>query len=112
MNKYDIKLIVIILFVVVFILFLTRKNNNYANVYYNNELVLKIDLNIDKEYSVEGYNGIVKIKVKDNKLKVIEETSKFHICSKMDYTNNGVIVCLPNKITINFSNNELDTIAG
>jgi len=112
MNKYDIILIVIILFVAIFILFITKKDNNYANVYYNDKLILKIDLSINKDYSVEGYNGIVKLKVKDNKIKVIEETSKLHICSKVDYTNSGVIVCLPNKIVIDFSNNELDTIAG
>ena len=112
MNKYDIRLIIIILFVVIFILVLTKKNSNYANVYYNNRLILIIDLSISKEYSVDGYNGVVKLKVKDNKIKVIEETSKNHICSKEGYTNSGVIVCLPNKIIINFSNDELDAIAG
>ncbi|MBQ6282088.1 MAG: NusG domain II-containing protein [Bacilli bacterium] len=112
MNKYDIRLIGIVLVIILLILFFTRKDNNYANVYYNDKLILKIDLSIDKEYSVNGYNGIVKLKVKDNKIKVMEETSKMHICSKVDWTNSGVIVCLPNKIVINFSNDELDTVSG
>ena len=112
MNKYDIRLIGIVLVIILLILFFTRKDNNYANVYYNDKLILKIDLSIDKEYSVNGYNGIVKLKVKGNKIKVMEETSKMHICSKVDWTNSGVIVCLPNKIVINFSNDELDTVSG
>lgn len=112
MNKYDIRLIIIILIIILLVLFFTKKDNNYANVYYNDKLILKIDLSIDKEYNVDGYNGIVKLKVKNNKIKVTEETSKLHVCSKVDWTNSGVIVCLPNKIVINFSNNELDTTSG
>ena len=63
MNKYDIKFIIILIFIIVFILLITKNNNNYADVYYSNKLILKIDLNIDKEYNVEGYNGIVKLEV-------------------------------------------------
>ena len=112
MNKYDIKFIIILIFIIVFILLITKKNNNYADVYYSNKLILKIDLNIDKEYNVEGYNGIVKLEVNNGKIRVKEETSKLHICSKMGWTNKGSIVCLPNKIVISFSNDDLDTISG
>lgn len=113
MNKSDIKLIVIVLFISVILLLLFKiKTNNYAYVYYDNSLVLEINLNKDEKYRVEGYNGEVLIEVKDNKLRVYKENSPLHICSKQGFTNNGSIVCLPNKIVITFDNNELDAIVG
>lgn len=111
MNKYDIRFIILLLIIVVILFLIIKKDNNYADVYYNDKLILKIDLNDDSEYIVDGYNGIVKLEVKNNKLRVKEETSLFHLCSKQGWVNSGVIVCLPNKIVINFSNNNLDTIS-
>lgn len=113
MNKSDIKLIVIVLFISVILLLLFKiKTNNYAYVYYDNSLVLEINLNKDEKYRVEGYNGEVLIEVKNNKLRVSKENSPLHICSKQGFTNNGSIVCLPNKIVITFDNNELDATVG
>lgn len=111
MNKYDIRFIVVLLVIVVVLFLVIKEDNNYANVYYNDKLILKIDLNSDKEYTVDGYNGVVKLEVKNNKLRVKEEISPLHICSKQGWTSSGVIVCLPNKIVIKFSNNDLDTIS-
>jgi len=113
MNKYDLFLISIIVFISILLLVLFKSNdNNYAYVYYNNDLVRIIDLSIDDSYTVLGYNGEVLILVKDNKLKVVKEESPLHICSKQDFTNEGLIVCLPNKIVIEFGNSNLDTIVG
>ena len=72
----------------------------------------KIDLSINDTYSVKGFNGEVIIEVNNNKLRVKKEDSPLHICSKQGFTNKGSIVCLPNKIVINFKNNELDAIVG
>jgi len=113
MNRSDIKLIIILLFIsIILLLFLRIKDNNYAYVYYDNSLVLKIDLKDDNTYKVDGFNGEVIIEVKDNRLRVLEENSPLHICSKQGFTNNGSIVCLPNKIVITFDNENLDTIVG
>lgn len=111
MNKSDVKLILIILvFSFLLLIFTNNNKNNYAFVYYDNKEVLKIDLNINESYSVEGFNGEVIIEVKNNKLRVKKEDSPLHICSKQGFVDNGSIVCLPNKIVITFSNDELDTI--
>ena len=113
MNKSDIKLILIILIFSFLLLMFTNNNkSNYALVYYYNKEVLRIDLSIDDTYSVEGYNGEVLIEVKDNKLRIEKEESPLHICSKQGFMNKGQIVCLPNKIVITFSNEELDTVVG
>ena len=113
MNKFDIKLILIILiFSFLLLIFLNNDKSNYAFVYYDNKEVLKIDLNINDDYSVNGFNGEVIIEVKNNKLRVKKEDSPLHICSKQGWVNKGSIVCLPNKIVINFDSDELDTIVG
>ena len=112
MNKYDYIVISIVIIISILLLVIINiNNNNYAYVYYDNNLIKTIDLKKDNEYKVNGYNGEVIINVKDNKLKVIKEDSPLHICSKSNYTNSGIIACLPNKIIIKF-NDELDARAG
>lgn len=111
MNKSDIKLILIILIFSFLLLMFTNTNkSNYAFVYYDNKEVLKIDLSVNKNYSVEGFNGEVLIEVKDNKLRVSKEDSPLHICSKQGWMNTGSIVCLPNKIVITFDSVRLDAV--
>ena len=111
MNKYDFILIFVVLIISILLVSLDRNDNNYAYVYYDNKLINTINLNKDNKYIVNGYNGEVELEIKNNKLKVINENSPLHLCSKKDFTNKGVIVCLPNKIVIKF-NDELDTRVG
>ena len=109
MNKNDFKLIfILIIFIIILFPFFNIKNNDKALVYYKNELILSIDLNIDKTYEVNGKNGTVKIVVKDNKIKVDSENSPKHICSKQGYISKSYesIVCLPNEIVIKIENKE------
>lgn len=113
MNKSDIKLILIILiFSFLLLIFMNDKKSNYALVYYDNKEILKIDLTINDSYSVKGFNGEVIIEVNKGKLRVKKEDSPLHICSKQGFTDKGSIVCLPNKIVINFETEELDAIVG
>lgn len=119
MNKNDIKLIVILIIVSVFSILILklRENNNLkvAKVYYNDKLVLTIDLNIkeEKTYNVEGFNGSVEIIAYNGKVKVSDEISPLNLCSKQGYISKSYesIVCLPNKIVIKIEDNEqLDTV--
>lgn len=116
MNKSDKKLIIILLIVLI-ILFIfkliIKTYNNYAYVYYENNIIKTIDLTVDNIYTVDGNNGDVIIEVKNNKIRVIEENSPLHICSKQGWVSDGTpIVCLPNKIVIKItSNNEYDAIS-
>ncbi len=115
-NKRDILLIIIIICISLFLIIINKvneKNGVSANVYYNNKLIKKIDLSIDKSYVVKGYNGNVKITVKNGKIKVDEEKSPLHLCSKMGYISKSheTIVCLPNKIVIEIDNKQdIDTV--
>ena len=115
-NKFDIILIVSIICISsIFIIInkINSKQGKYANVYYDSKLVKKIDLSINKTYNVKGYNGNVKIVVKDKKIKVDSEISPLHLCSKQGYISKSyeTIICLPNKIVIEIdSNKEIDTV--
>ena len=115
-NKFDIILIISIICISsIFIIInkINSKQGKYANVYYDSKLVKKIDLSINKTYNVKGYNGNVKIVVKDKKIKVDSEISPLHLCSKQGYISKSyeTIICLPNKIVIEIdSNKEIDTV--
>lgn len=115
MNKNDIKLIIVLLVIILisFILyFVTKKDAIKAYVYYKDELIQEIDLSIDNTYQVTGENGEVVIEVKDNKIRVIKENSPYHLCSKQGFIDNSnqSLICLPNKIVITISGEEVDTV--
>ena len=105
MNKNDIKLVIFLLLtigLIFLIITITKKEGTRAEVYYKNELILSIDLNIDKEYIVDGELGDVVLEVKDKKIRVKKENSPKNICSKEGYISDSTrtLICLPNKITV------------
>lgn len=113
MNKNDFKLIIIVIvisLIFIFLYLINKKEANYAFVYHESDLILKIDLNINNIYHVEGDNGDVVIEVKNKKIKVISENSPYHLCSKQgEISNTGEsIICLPNKIIIELPNDAID----
>lgn len=114
MNKNDFKMILIVTLVicVLFIIyFFNKEEANTALVYHGSDLILTIDLNIDNKYVVQGDNGEVVIIVSNKKIKVENENSPYHLCSKQGYISKTgeSIVCLPNKIIIELPNNDIDT---
>lgn len=118
MNKNDIILVSILVIIIASLFIVLNMNQEKvknAIVYYENDEILKINLNINKTYKVKGYNGEVKIVVKDKKIKVAQENSPLHLCSKQGYISKSYesIICLPNRIVIKLeSNSDIDAIAG
>lgn len=116
MNKSDVKLIVLLLIVigVIFIFIgVTKEDGSMAEVYYEDKKILTIDLNIDNEYIVDGELGDVVLEIKNRKIRVKEENSPKHICSKEGFIGDSsrTLICLPNKIIIKIvGNNELDGV--
>ncbi len=113
MNKNDwilISTILILSGILFLIYFLNKSTTNIAYVYHANDLIMTIDLTIDQQYVVNGDNGIVKIEVIDNKIRVVEENSPRHLCSKQGFISNSgqSIICLPNKIIIDLPNENID----
>ena len=116
MNKSDIKL-VIVLIVIIFSIFIfiniTKEDGSVAEVYYEDELVLTIDLNIDGEYVVNGELGDVILEVKNKMVRVKEENSPKHICSKEVFIGDSsrTLICLPNKVIVKIvGDNDLDVV--
>ena len=106
-------IIITICLIMILIVNSASKESRYANVYYDGKIIKKIDLNINNTYNVKGYNGNVKIVVYNKKIKVAEENSPKHLCSKQGYINKSYesIICLPNKIVIEISGNDsIDTV--
>lgn len=117
MTKAD-KILIVLLMVTSLLLFIPILNNapasNTAVVTVSNEEVLRIDLSQNKEYEVNGTNGKVHIEVKDNQVRVTQENSPQHICSKQGFVSdpNVPIVCLPNDtvVTIEADNPKEDLL--
>lgn len=119
MNKQDVKLLGILIVIVGLLfagifLFSDQETQN-AYVYYEDKLVLTIDLQKSgiNQYEVEGALGKVVFETQSKKIRVIEENSPNHICSKQGYISKSyeVLVCLPNKIVVKLeSDQEIDTI--
>lgn len=119
MNKQDLILVSILLFISLFVFCIFKLNEKkdklIANVYYKDKLELSIDLNTKlKDYEIRGENGPVRIKAGEGKIKVLEEDSPLHICSKQGYISKSyeTIVCLPNKVLIKLESvSNIDAIA-
>lgn len=117
MTKADKILIVCIMVLSIGLIYPILKNvptSSQAIVTVSNKEVLRINLTEDDEYSVDGKLGKVYIKVKDGKIRVTQENSPHHYCSKQGYVSNPntPIVCLPNEtvITIEGQETEEDTV--
>lgn len=116
MNRHDVLLIVTLFILSILSIFLIKNldsSEKEAYVYYEDKLILTIDLSINKEYNVKGYNGNVIIEVKNKKIRVKEEESPLHLCSKQGFISSSLepIVCLPNKIIIKLkSKSEIDAV--
>ncbi len=115
MKKADWILIVVLLVINTVILFqtLSSVSSSVANVYYNNSLVMEIDLQTDGVYSVEATNGEVEITVKDGKVAITKETSPLNICSEQGYVDVHFVplICLPNNLVVEGSDSEVDGVA-
>lgn len=117
MNKSDIKLIIIVVCIIslcIFFIHFNKEEGNTAEVYYENKLILSVDLNINDIYTVDGELGDVVIEVRDRKVRVVKENSPKNICSKEGYISDSSkpLICLPNKIVIKIvdSNNNIDGV--
>lgn len=119
MNRSDLKLLFIVVLLCSFsllILFLNQSNApKKALVYYENKLILTIDLEKKERtlYEVDGSLGKVTIEAQNGKIRVIDENSPNHICSKQGYIEQSyqVLVCLPNKVVIKIEEQtEIDTV--
>ncbi|MCR4898392.1 MAG: NusG domain II-containing protein [Acholeplasmatales bacterium] len=95
--------IVTILVTILLIVIFTSKKGKYAEVRKGDEVIMKLPLDEDKEYIVEGKISPVKIVVKNGGVYVAESGCPDKICMDMgtiSKTNDRPIFCAPNEILI------------
>lgn len=97
--------LIIVLLASLLVVLLTQKNKNLvAKIYVKNELVETIDLtkSEDKEFEIEGANGVLTISIKDHSIGVIEADCPHQDCVHMGYVNesNRPIICAYNQVYI------------
>lgn len=114
LNRYD-KLLMIFILITSILLyasmeFFVRASTSglkVAVVSYRNEEILRIDMSLDANYTVDGTLGEVLIEVLDQKIRIEKETSPYHLCSIQGWVEyaNVPIVCLPNHIVVMIEGN-------
>lgn len=111
LNKYDLLLIVcIIIFSVSGYFYFDRfvqEDGKLAHVYYDNQLVVTLDLKEDGTYLLkkDKYPELLddlEVEVSNGGIRISKETSPNHICSKQGATSSPTmpLVCLPNKVFV------------
>lgn len=95
------------------LVFLFAPARDCAKVYTEEKLVLEIDLNKNGEYRVENGESWNILTVKDGKISVSSASCPTQDCVRCGERNSGApIVCLPNRMVVEFSNKEdLDALA-
>lgn len=78
------------------------QGNSDVVVSVREEEVLRVPLQEDGVYAVDGKLGEVEIEVKDGKVRVEKEYSPYHYCSIQGYVSDPAtpIICLPNEVVV------------
>ena len=91
--------------------FLPSDEKNTALVYSDGTLVQTIDLTQDAEYRIDFENGWNILSVKNGKISVATSSCSTQDCVRHGASNNGApIVCLPNRLVIEFADQNLDAV--
>lgn len=111
MTRWD-KVLIALLMVTSVLLIIpiltSRPEAREASVAVRNEEKLRLDLDQDGTYSVDGTLGPVNIEVKDGAVRVEQENSPHHYCSRQGWVSSAAIpiVCLPNETVITIEGTE------
>ena len=108
MNRQDKIFIVFVTVATLLLLIFSDKIFNIGSdkvaavVYSKNQEIARYGMNKDQIYTHAGTLGDVVIEIKDEKVRVVTETSPLHICSIQGWVKNMYvpIVCLPNDMVI------------
>ena len=94
------------------VFFVGNEQKNTALVYSDGLLVKTIDLQQDAEYRIDFGDEWNVLTVKNGKISVISSSCASHDCIRQGKHNSGApIVCLPNRLVIEFSDREnLDAV--
>ena len=90
------------------------KRAEYAEVYSDGKLIVRLDLSKDTEYRVDFSDGWNLITVRSGKISVTAASCTSQDCVRHPPADHGApIVCLPNRLTIKFTDSsDYDALIG
>ncbi len=111
LNTSDLRLIIILLIIILLLLIcrmaLTNGSSNYVLVTKDNKELVKLSLDNDTTYPIEGTNGEYNLlHIENGSAYITDASCPDKICEiKGRISNVGeMIVCLPNKVVISITN--------
>lgn len=113
----------VVIFLVVFVVFslsavllnTIKPETNIAIITIDGEKVREVDTSHNQSFDIVSKNGTNSVIVKDNKIYLTDATCPDKLCVRHGELHNkyDAIVCLPNKVVIEYKNTEdIDAVAG
>mgnify|MGYP006281557595 CR=1 FL=1 len=98
-NADKLLIVILIIIAVSFYFFLNhRDNQKVAEIYQNNRIIKKINLNKDHLIKILGDSLIVQ--VKNGSIRIKKSNCKNQYCVKQGWSSSLPIICVPNKVAI------------
>jgi len=109
LTSADRVILLVSVFMLVALYYFTWSNgesSRYASLYVADEKRYIIDLFEEKTLSIDGVQGVSKLEVAEGRIRFIESPCSSHFCIRSGWLNQtiGLIACLPNGISVHFSN--------
>jgi len=97
---------VILLYVLFSMVWSGSDSTRYVSVFVDGEKRYLIDLFQENILEVEGRRGVSKLEIVNGKVRFIESPCSTHFCIRSGWLDQtiGLIACLPNGISLSFSN--------
>ena len=97
-------LIISVLFIasVLFIPFLHSNTRDLVEVYKVDDVIARYPLDEDRIFSVQGVHGVLKVEIKEHRVRVISSSCPYQICVDTGWISraNEQIICAPNRVFI------------
>lgn len=114
MFKWGDILISLFLFAGVFlsIPLMIKNKPQSVEIYRDNEKLAEYPLYTDRDISIQGALGTLKIRIKHNKVEIISSNCPHHLCMKSSAISypNAQIVCAPNHILVTIKSSKKETV--
>ena len=111
LNNSDLRLIIILLFIILMLLIsrilLTQGSSGYALVTKDNKELIRLPLDTDTTYPIEGTNGEYNLlHIENGSAYITDASCPDKICEKKGRISHTgeMIVCLPNKVVVSIVN--------
>ena len=109
LTSADKVIVLMSLLMVISLFYLTWSDtgsSRHVSLYVAGEKRYIIDLMEEKTLSVDGLRGVSQLEIAGGRIRFIESPCSTHFCIRSGWLNKtiGLIACLPNGISLNFSN--------